>query len=171
MNRRRDSRHITTGAFLTRSVCSALVKYLGMFCFAQRRDMRPVSARAVQGPFSFEGSVFGRLCRFRSMLPSAQKALQKEPQSAALSDLTTAAGPIHPRFRSPDVVHGARNSIARIHQFSLPRDEILPHLPQCSQASLPPPGPDSNFCLPFVFVHGVQYGKGRKDPALVGPRE
>ena len=170
MNRRRDSRHITTEAFLTRSVASALVKYLGMLCFAQRRDMRPVSARVVQGSFSFEGSIFGRLCRFRSMLPSAQKAFQKEPLGAVLSDLTTTAEPIHPRFRSPAVVRGEQDSIARTHQFSLPRDEILPRLPQCSQASLPPPGPDSNFRLPFVFVHRVQYGKARDNAALVGSR-
>jgi hypothetical protein len=170
VNRRRDSRHITTEAFLTRSVASALVKYLGMLCFAQRRDMRPVSARVVQGSFSFEGSIFGRLCRFRSMLPSAQKAFQKEPLGAVLSDLTTTAEPIHPRFRSPAVVRGEQDSIARTHQFSLPRDEILPRLPQCSQASLPPPGPDSNFRLPFVFVHRVQYGKARDNAALVGSR-
>lgn len=134
MNRRRDSRHITTGAFPTRSVGSALVKYLGIFCFAQRKDMRPVPARVVQGPFSFEGSVFGRLCQFRSMLPSAQKAFQKEPLSAVLSDLTTTAEPINPRFRSPAVVRGEQDSIARTHQFSLPRDQIPPCLLQCSRS-------------------------------------
>ena len=36
------------------------------------------------------------------------------------------------------------------------------------EASLPPPGPDSNFPLPFVFVQGVQYGKARENSALVG---
>lgn len=35
----------------------------------------------------------------------------------------------------------------------------------------PPPGPDSNFRLPFVFFRGVQYGKFRRNPAMVGPRE
>lgn len=126
MNQQGDSRYRATKALIPPAVDAAFARSLDARRFIQREDedIHRAFCYAMRKPCGLGVFVFGRLHMLCPRLPGEQKAFENERDRAVLSDLPTAAEPINLRFRSREVVHGARCSMSRVHRLSLPRDEI-----------------------------------------------
>jgi|ERR1700678_549878 len=125
MNRQADSQRKTSAALITCAVGAALPMCLETRRFIRPEDVRRTLFYAMRKLGGLGVFVFGLLLGLRAKLSGQQGAFQNELDRAVLSDLATAAEPSNPRFRPRDAVRGARHSIGRVPQFSLPRDEML----------------------------------------------
>jgi DNA-directed RNA polymerase specialized sigma24 family protein len=91
----------------------------------------------------------------RRIVPGVQKCFRTRSQSGVLSGFPTALEPTVPPS-SPGTSASSRPSGRRPSQLPLPRDDIPATASRSRRArSLPPPpGPDTQFFLPFVFIQG-----------------
>ena len=171
MNGHADSRRKTTKALIPHLVRPALAMSLATRRLIQRENIHRALCCAMQKLFGLGVFVLGWPHLLRPKYPGEAKGFRKALDSAVLSDVPTAPEPINPRLRQRDVVLRARHSIGRPARCSRPRDEIRHVLRNALEISLLRLARISNFLLSFVLVYGVQYGKARENPAVVGSRE